>query len=140
MNNEESWPGSAIDLERFLKVKGLQCLRHEEEPYFSNKVLQYSDATIRVRVVSDRGIWFVEVGSPAPMSDEWYDTALLRDLLIGSGEDELTLQQQVNFIQESWAAVVDLFAPSTREQTVSRLVALRRERVKRRIPGLTGGQ
>jgi hypothetical protein len=136
MNNEVSWPRKVTDFENFLKTRGLVCQRREEEPYFSNKVLQYGDATVRVRVVSDRGIWFVEVDSPDPVSNEWYDTALLRDLLIGLGKDELTLEEQVDFIQVNWLSIVNLFALAAREQTASRLASLRQERVRRRLPGL----
>jgi len=101
IDNELSWPGAVIDFEDFLREKGLRCQSREEGPYFGDKVLEYRDATIRVRVVSDRSIWFVEVGDSDRASDEWYDTALIRDQLIGLGEDELTLRNRLILYKRS---------------------------------------
>jgi hypothetical protein len=99
-------------------------------------LLQYGNSRIAERIVSDRHKWYVEVAEPVTRPDEWYDAAIVRDLLVGSGEDVLSLTEQINFIQTNWAAIVDCFGPAHREDSHNRLALLRKERVRRRIPGL----
>jgi hypothetical protein len=130
MSNDSSWPKAITDFEEFLKRAGLQCERREEEASFSNRLLQYSGALMAVRAVSDRGIWFIEVAGDNPRSGEWYDAAMLRDLLLGSGEDVLPLQEQVDFIEKNWPAIRSRFDPSEREHTSARLTLLRQERAR----------
>lgn len=129
-----SWPKAVIDFEEFLKGAGLQCERREEEASFSNKLIQCSGPLTRVRVVSDRGLWYVEVAGTEAGSCSWFDTAILRDLLLGPGEDVLPLQEQVDFIEKHWHEISSCFAQSQREQTCARLTVLRRERANRRLP------
>ena len=100
MSNDLSWPKAITDFEEFLKRTGLQCERRQEEASFGNKLLQYSGPFMSVRAVSDRGIWFIEVAGGEARSDQWYDVAILRDLLVGPGEDVLPLQEQVDFVRQ----------------------------------------
>ena len=112
------------------------CQRREEQPVFNNKVLQYGNADIGVRVVSDKGIWYIEVADVAGHPNEWYDAAILRDLLLGSGEDVLPLADQVEFVETQWPAIINRFTPAQREDTHAQLSSLRKDRAKRRFPGL----
>jgi hypothetical protein len=135
MSNDSSWPKAITDLEKFLKSVGLDCERREEEASFSNKLLECSGALVAVRAVSDRGIWFVEIAEAQARSGQWYDVAILRDLLTGPGEDVLPLQEQVDFVENNWSAISGRFSPSEREYTSARLALLRQERARRRLPG-----
>jgi hypothetical protein len=135
MSNDSSWPKAITDLEGFLDRVGLKCERREEEASFSNKLLQYEGKPVKVRAVSDRGIWFVEVADAQARSNQWYDVAIIRDLLIGQGEDVLPLQEQVDLLEQNWPAICSRFSPSEREYTSARLALLRQERTRRRLPG-----
>jgi hypothetical protein len=64
-----------------------------------------------IRRFTDRGIWFIELAGVNPQSGEWYDAAILRDLLISQGEDVLPVQEQVEFIEKNWTAFCSLFDP-----------------------------
>jgi hypothetical protein len=130
------WPKVVGDFEMFLAGAGLQYQDCKEETVFGNKVLLYGGQYVNVRIVSDRGVWYVEVADASHRSDEWYDAALLRDFLLGSGEDVLSLQTQVEIIEANWTAIVSLFSPSQEEQSHTLLALLREERAKRRFPGL----
>jgi hypothetical protein len=133
--SESNWPKAITDFEEFLKNSGLRCDRREEEASFSNKLLQFSGVNMTVRAVSDRGIWFIELAGANPQSGEWYDAAILRDLLIGQGEDVLPVQEQVEFIEKNWTAICSLFDPKEIRYASARLALLRQERARRRLPG-----
>lgn len=135
MSEDLVWPKTVIDFEEFLKSSGLQLEHREIKASFSNKFLQYGGPFVSVRVVSDRGIWFIEVAGANPQSGEWYDAAILRDLLLGPGEDVLPLQEQVDLIEKNWPAICSRFDPAERKYTSARLASLRQERAKRRLPG-----
>jgi hypothetical protein len=135
MSDDSTWPKTVTDFEEFLKSSGLRCDRREEGASFNNKLLQYSGPVVSVRAVSDRGVWFIEVAGSHPQACEWYDAAILRDLLLGPGEDVLPLQEQVDFIEKHWPDVCSRFNPEETKYTSARLALLRQERAKRRFPG-----
>ena len=128
-------PKEIADFEAFLGKNGLILRRREEQPVFSDKMILYGNLDISVRIVSDRGIWYVEVADGA-RPDEWYDAAIIRDLFGCHGEDVLSLADQVRIIQMNWQSIVDGFGFVNRENTHVRLDALRKARAKRRFPGL----
>lgn len=131
-----TWPTTVAAFEVFLEKAGLMRQRCEEQPAFNNKVLQYGNATIGVRVVSDRGIWYAELADVASHPSEWYDAAILRDLLLGCGEDVLPLDDQIAFFETRLPAILDRFSPAQSADTHKRLAELRRDRAERRFPGL----
>ena len=135
MSTETSWPLVVTGLEEFMKRIGLKCERREEEASFSNKLLRYTGEFMAVRVVSDRGIWFIEVANVNAGAGQWYDVAIIRDLLFGSGEDVLSLEKQVDFIECNWLAVSRCFSPPEWQHTSAQLTLLRNERTRRRLPG-----
>ena len=105
------------------------------EASFGNKLLQYSGPFMSVRAVSDRGAFgSIEVAGGEARSDQWYDVAILRDLLVGPGEDVLPLQEQVDFVEKNWSAISSRFSPPEREYTLARLALLRQERAERSSP------
>jgi len=129
-----NWPKVIDDFELFLAKAGLICQQREELPSFGDKVLQYANGSIAVRVCSDRYAWFVEIADIVGRPGQWYDTALLRDMLAGQGEDVLSLPVQIEFVETNWPAIVGSFNAMQREATHTRLVSLRNERVKRLFP------
>jgi hypothetical protein len=136
---EKTWPKTVVDFEDFLRGIGMACQLRAEQSVFGNKMLQYADAIVGVRIVSDRGVWFVEIADIASRPDEWYDAAILRDLLLGPGEDVLSLPTQIEFVEVKWQDIVSQFGAGLREETHARLAVLRKERAKRRFPGLDLG-
>ena len=129
------WPAAIRDFEAFLQEAGLVCQRRgEDQAAFGNKLLQYGSPNIGVRIVSDRGTWSVEIAEVVTRPDEWYDAAILRDLLVGRGEDVLSLSDQIKIIETSWPVLIERFCPAHREDTHRQLALLRKERSKRRFP------
>jgi hypothetical protein len=129
------WPNAVTDFEVFLKKEGLVCCEREVAQVFDNKFVQYENADIAVRVVCDRSFWVIQVADVPIRVNGWYDTAILRDLLIGSGEDVLLLPEQIKIIETNWSAILDRFSAAKREDTRARLERLENERMKRRLPG-----
>src|SRR5882724_1761111 len=97
------WPEVVRDFEGFLTKEGLMFQqRLEDQAAYGNKLLQYGNADILVRIVSDLDIWYIEVAEANTQPNEWYDAAIVRDLLIGSGEDVLSFTEQMDFIRTNW--------------------------------------
>ncbi|MDQ2834433.1 MAG: hypothetical protein M3Y50_11925 [Acidobacteriota bacterium] len=136
ITTDSNWPRVVDDFAKFLTDAGLQFQTRKEEAVFSNKTLQYGGQSINVRIVSEKGVWYVEIADASHQSNEWYDAAILRDLILGPGEDVLSLQSQIEIIETNWAAINSLFSPSQEKHTHPRLAILREERAKRRFPNL----
>jgi hypothetical protein len=130
------WPREVVSFEAFLGRAGLVRQRIDQRPEFGNKLLQCGNAHVAVRIISDRGIWYVEVTDVAGRLDEWYDAGIVRDLLLGSSEDVLTLRAQIEFVEAHWSEIVNRFAQVQRDETHARLKSLRAARTKRQFPDL----
>jgi hypothetical protein len=131
-----TWPKEVMGFEAFLVDAGLVCQQRTTETVFGNEIVQYGGPGIGVRVGSDRGVWFVEVADSDTRPGEWYDAALLRDFVLGNGEDVLTLAEQIGTIRDNWPVIVESFRPARRDDTHAQLSLLRKERAKRRFPNL----
>jgi hypothetical protein len=109
---EPAWPEPVAGFEEFLKGAGLTCLRRETDSESGGKLLQYGSAIVGVRLIFDRCAWLVEVAGVGSRPDEWYDAAVLRDLLAGGqSADTLPLAQQIEFVGANWRAIVRAFDP-----------------------------
>jgi hypothetical protein len=129
---EPAWPASITAFEEFLKGAGLKCLRRETDLESGGKLLQYGSAIVGVRLIFDGRAWLVEMAGVGSRLDEWYDAAVLRDLLAGGqSADTLPLAQQIEFVGANWHAIVRAFDPIRRADAHMRLAFLRCERVKR---------
>jgi hypothetical protein len=133
---ESTWPRAVIDFEVFLGKAGLVCRHREERAAFNDKSVRCANADLGVRVLSERDVWFVEVADVATRPDEWYDAAILQDLLLGHGKGVLSLPEQIKFVETNWQAIVGSFGAATAADTHSRLALLRKERAKRLFPDL----
>jgi hypothetical protein len=130
------WPESVLDFEAFLEKACLVCQRCVYPRFFDNKTLDCRSASIAVRAESDRGRWSVEVADVAGRPERWYDAAILRDLLLAPGKDVLSLTEQIDIVEKNWPAIVACFGPTQRDDTHAQLAALKKERLKRILPGL----
>jgi hypothetical protein len=110
--------------------------RREILQAFGDQLLEYSNRNMRVRVASDRGIWSVVIADADRLPQTWYDAAILRDLLVGPGNNVLSLAEQIGVIEAAWPAIVECFDPAHRADTHARLASLRQSRARRLFPGL----
>ena len=131
-----NFPKAVLNFEYFLREVGLVCERREQLPTFGESVVQYGSARIRVRVASDRGVWYVEIADVAAEKMGWYDAALLRDLLVGPGEDVLPLVDQIKFLEKYWSSILECFREGHAEATHTALESLRNNRAIRPVSRL----
>lgn len=130
-----STPENVLNLGSFLEERGLRCDRDEELRSFGDRLILYWDDSIGVRVVRDRGIWSVDV-SDSREGKDWYDVPLLMELLQGRGEDVRPIEEQIEFIMNSWHEMKQCFSCERRSLTRASLHELGLSRTRRRIPGL----
>jgi hypothetical protein len=137
MSPDPPWMSTVVKLEAFLTTVGLHIEHQEESAAFGDKLFLYKEEYLKVRVISDRNVWFVEVANVQAADSQWFDVAIIRELLFGpGGEDVLSLEQQIDFVEGNWSAISICFGPCQWLQTSDRLSFLREERTKRRLPGL----
>ena len=107
-------------------------------PYTGDKIWQYSNSKIGVRVFADRGfVWSLQIADIAGWPGEWYPVSELRDLLTGKdaewpSERDKKIDAQIKFVEECWAAIAEAFGPDRREQTHTQLKLLRKQRNEQR--------
>ena len=116
----------------FLENVGLSRMATDDVNGFGSQVITYQNG-VGVRMLSDRGDWFIEV-SDSQRPNQWYDMALLRDFLGDSGPDVLGLPEQAAILTSRWAAIRGLFEPARAAESHRRLQCLRENRAKRRFP------
>jgi hypothetical protein len=132
------WPQAVLDFGVFLRER-LAVERQDERAAFGDRLLQFGDDHIRVRAVSERGIWYVELAGGSQGFPEWFDAALVRSSLLGEERDILSLGDQIEFVQGNWAKIVEMFSQKQIEGTQIRLDRLRSERANRRFAELLRG-
>ena len=134
---ETTWPSAIQDFENFLREAGLVLQqKFYDEQTFGNKLLQYGNDALAVRVVLDRNDWSVSVAEVVTKPKNWYDAALLRDLFMGPGGDAFSLAAQIEFIRTNWSGIVERFSPEHREESHTKLAQVGLERARRLFPGL----
>jgi hypothetical protein len=130
---DSDWPLELQDFEAFLARTEVNLRVRQTGNGFGDGFIEYTASDLRVRIVSDRGQWFVDVSAAAPAEEAWYDPAIIRDYLMGHGDDVLTLQEQTDFIKHNWQEIRDKFSPSLQQRTLLALNVLRKDRASRRI-------
>jgi len=130
------WPEALPEFEGFLKASGLDCQKRGTVPQYGEKLALYGNGRIAVRVWSERGRWFLDVGDTWGRPDEWYDAALIRDLVGEGGSDVLPITEQINVIRKNWPSIIEAFSVDESGQSHERLASLRNERVRRLFPGM----
>jgi len=126
----------AVHFESYLEKLGMKCQHRESSTGFGDKVAQFGNAEILLRIGSDRGMWFVDIADTnKPDENNWYDPAILRDVLIGPGSDVLSLAEMIEFIKKNYQLIIKAFSSAQRAETHERLNIMRTERLRRRFPG-----
>ena len=133
---DSTWPIEVVDLDAFLTKAGFTCRRCEKFQDFNNKLVQYDNTSIGIRITSDRGLWIVAVSEVINQPSQWYDIALIRDFIIGTGRNVLTLAEQIQILEINWQLIVNCFNAARKEDTHARLAILREKRLKRLFPNL----
>jgi hypothetical protein len=133
-----SFPEWVTDFEAFLKQAGLVCQDRGESPATRFKVVRWGNANLMVRVgffwQDYRDVelsWRVEIADPATPPVQWYDAAILRQLLIHEPEDRLSALESVDFVETNWPAIVRCFSPEERDNTHEQLSRLREDYARR---------
>ena len=126
-------PNEIGTFEAFLLNKGLVCERRvgPDRKVFGNRILQYGNGIIGVQLVLDRSIWLIDIADVASRPNEWYDFAIVLELLVHHGIDVMPLNTQIEMVQTNWQSIIDCFGPQHREKTHTQLDSLRKERAKR---------
>jgi hypothetical protein len=138
-HTESAWPEPIRAFEEFLKSADLTCLRRETDAAAGGKFLHYGSVIVGVRFVFDGCAWLAEVAGVPSQPGEWYDAALLRDLLAGGqSADALPLAQQIEFVRANWQAIVRALGPDRIHDTRMRLAFLRLVRGKQRPAARSG--
>jgi hypothetical protein len=129
---------SSIDSKRiteFLQERGLSRTHFQKETGFGNSVEIYEGHGVGIRILNDRGQWFIEVSDLRNSLTDWYDIALLRNLLGDAGSDVLSFADQMSVLKDRWYDILDAFSQQWNEDTRKQLEILREERASRRFPG-----
>ena len=134
------WPPEAGSVDEFTSWEGMPLSHHVESGAFGDRLMEYASPTLALRLVRDKGQWSVDVSDREGRPDEWYDAALLRNLLEGEGGDVLTFAEQVTVVESRWKEIAGAFGPERRGETHARLAALRKERLQRLVPDLRESQ
>jgi hypothetical protein len=119
-----------------LIVRGYEVIdRRVYEQHFGSGWVLFARDDVRLRIVNDRGQWFVEIGSSAD-PEEWFDARLVL-AEVGSteaisGTDDIVLKSLCELLAETAPMWEVLFLSSTfttaRKSLRSREVASARER------------
>ncbi|HEX4070242.1 MAG TPA: hypothetical protein VHX68_03705 [Planctomycetaceae bacterium] len=130
MNSDS--PANILALEAFLRGEGLTVVRREgpDRKVFGNMLIEWADERIIVRIVKDRGIWLLEVADPSGQGRS-PDPALMMQLMVGTTSDLVPLDEEIEFVQSHWSAIVDAFSIEKRTATNTRLHELAKARAKR---------
>jgi hypothetical protein len=73
-------PGDIVDrARRWLADNGFRLQHWRDSPAFGDHLDQWARGPVLVRLVRDRGSWYIEVGHGG--WDDWFDLALVADVL-----------------------------------------------------------
>jgi hypothetical protein len=111
------------------------CLEHQHTfPSFGDTIISLRKQHFRVRLLRDRGDWFVEASSDQK-PDEWYDMALLQEEVTSQVEkDVLDFDEQAAILRAKWQEIEDMLTGSDSNVVHASLERRRQERAKRRFP------
>lgn len=117
----------------------------EEEMYspanFGNAYVILSNKDMRIRVITDRGGPFLDVG-PLGLRDIWWDLPIVRAFLEAQDVQDtrntgLTrFEDDAAYLRDHYDEIKRLLRRDVLPETEQALDALRRKRIEARIPGL----
>ena len=124
-------------IDSFLKASGLTLVEGFASGGMGNQLLRYENDRIQVRLVCDRGNWFIEVHDPLDHPESWTGMSLFRSLLTGAEDHtELPLSEQAEILETNWTAILDRLGPEKAKETHKQLDVIYRRRLKRLLPKL----
>lgn len=130
-------PNEITQIDSFLRASGLTLVEGFASGGMGNQLLRYENDRIQVRLVCDRGDWFIEVHDPLDHPESWTGMSLFRSLLTGAEDDtELPLSEQAAVLETNWAAILDRLGPEKAKETHKQLDVIYRGRLKRLLPKL----
>jgi hypothetical protein len=114
---------------------GFSVVAGEASSSFDNVFIELTNGLLNIRIARERGIKDAEM-SPACAHDRWLPVSHLRQVALGGDPvDDVTLEQQADFVSGHYSTIVKMLAPEQLEDTVARVDDLGRERLKRLFPG-----
>ena len=107
----------------------LKCLN--ERAAGMGALKDYESQDLLIRIVNDKGIVSLEVGSTHRQDKKW-DISLVKDYLDPphAGSWNLSLQEQVKFLEENWEWFLQRFSESKIEKTMQALDQFASRRTK----------
>ncbi len=98
--------------------------RQYDRAHFGNCLIDVAGGPLTVRVVRDRGQWFVDVADRARPS-RWYYVDVLRRLLGGKRAETLvSIEDQVEFLRQHLPSLLEAFNPKNAAKTHARLAEI----------------
>lgn len=111
----------------------MTLVSREESPYFGDAVLTFAGGLMELRLISDRGLPFVEL-RPRHDPSEWFELSLVQMLLTGSDAlDGAPIQSLARFLEDHIDAVQTAFDDGQWPLTRRQLFALEKKRASRRF-------
>jgi hypothetical protein len=121
------WPDLVLELEEFMKEKGLACtIRKEPKDIYGARMLQYSDANLGVRI-SMQDEWRIEFGDMTTEPIRWYSFRSIRRLIQWPIDRKLSFPETFEFIKVNWSEIVRRFDSLDGLETHARLNQLEEE-------------
>ena len=100
------WPDGLGAFEIFLKSRGLICQYRQIVMPCREKLMQYEDESIGIRMLSEKGKWFTEVADLGGKPGEWYDAKIIGNLIgdpnsEGPVDKALPIDAQLTIIEDN---------------------------------------
>jgi len=128
-------PSAVSSLLSFITTDcGLTIKETRTSSSFGDAIISLQGRHLRVRLVHDKGDWYVEASSNQK-PDIWYDMALLQEQITNQvGEDVLDLDEQAVVFRARWQEIADMLTGPNLNVMHQALERRRQDRVKRRFP------
>lgn len=123
------FPDEIIEMTRFLENVEFSVTECVVTQSCGDKHITLQNGEIAVRIISDRGIWYVDVAREPGV--DWYDIAIVKEEVLGLlGEDVLSLEEQWEFLVAQMSKIKAVLLAADSSQ---RLNHLQERRAKRRL-------
>jgi hypothetical protein len=104
---------------------------------FGNMLIAYANSTINVHLIYDHSVWSILVAPiSGHQSKDWYDTGLIRDMLLETQTVAQSLAEKIEFFESNLPQVIHCFSAGELKRTLARLDQLGEQRARRLLPDL----
>jgi hypothetical protein len=128
-------PDDRDKIKQLFFAKGFKLENEEYLVSFGDSLLQFANGNLQVRVLSDRGIEYLEV-STLDKPGSWYDLGLLKALMLDS--DLLlahpSIEADLIFLFDRLEEILRMFEPISLEHTKTMLDELKALRAHQMFP------